>query len=181
MHDLYACLPFKPGFATCILLQCVHMWPCSHPLRMRSTYDCRAIDSFLFYLMQALPTRIAWQNIVTNPMQSQQIIASYKVTTPCWCCDEAGHCSLLKAGPCSTWPQVDILLAVAAALLLRIEPLPTPKSNPSCYRLKLRIHAQQQGRPLCYSKWGLRITWTLTSFLLASQWPSISHATSLQG
>jgi len=25
---------------------------------------------FLFYLMQALPTRIAWQNIVTNLMQS---------------------------------------------------------------------------------------------------------------
>jgi hypothetical protein len=135
MHDLYACLPFKPGFATCILLQRVHMWPCSQPLRMRSTYACRVIDSFLFYLMQALSTRIAWQNIVTNPMQSQYIIASHKVTTPCCCCDEAGHCTLMKAGPCSTWPQLDIHLAVAPASLLRIEPLPTPKSNLSCYRL----------------------------------------------
>jgi hypothetical protein len=41
----------------------------------------------------------------------------------------------MKAGPCSTWPQLDILLAVAAALFPPIEPLPTPKSNLSCYRL----------------------------------------------
>jgi len=41
----------------------------------------------------------------------------------------------MKAGPCSTWPQLDILLAVAAALLPPIVPLPTPKSNLSCYRL----------------------------------------------
>jgi len=41
----------------------------------------------------------------------------------------------MKAGPCSTWPQLDILLAVAAASLLHIEPLPTPKSNLSCSRL----------------------------------------------
>jgi hypothetical protein len=41
----------------------------------------------------------------------------------------------MKAGPCSTWPQLDILLAVAAASLLRIEPLPTQKSNLSCNRL----------------------------------------------
>jgi len=42
----------------------------------------------------------------------------------------------MKAGPCSTWPQLDILLAVAAAALLPpIVPLPTPKSNLPCYRL----------------------------------------------
>jgi hypothetical protein len=41
----------------------------------------------------------------------------------------------MKAGPCSAWPQLDILMAVAAALLPPIEPLPTPKSNLSCYRL----------------------------------------------
>jgi hypothetical protein len=41
----------------------------------------------------------------------------------------------MKAGPCSTRSQLDILLAVAAASLLHIEPLPTPKSNLSCYRL----------------------------------------------
>jgi hypothetical protein len=32
-------------------------------------------------------------------------------------------------------PELDILLAVAAASLPPIEPLPTPKSNLSCYRL----------------------------------------------
>jgi hypothetical protein len=42
----------------------------------------------------------------------------------------------MKAAACSTWPQLDILLAVAAAALLPpIEPLPTPKSNLSRYKL----------------------------------------------
>lgn len=50
---------------------------------------------------------------------------------------------LNKGRSMSTWPQLDILLAVAAAWLLRIEPLPTPKSNLSCYRLNCITREQK--------------------------------------
>jgi hypothetical protein len=53
----------------------------------------------------------------------------------------------MMAGPCSTWPQLDILLAVAAASLLCIEPLPTPKSNLSYYRLNCIRREQKNYLP----------------------------------